>query len=92
MKDSVPLVAGKQPDEFSTVIADAVSGVNIKVLVSLFLIFMIITSDVFVTRVLANVSGATDYKYATNYGTFLQGLLLVFLFLIVDVANNYGII
>lgn len=92
MKDSVPLVSGKQPDEFSTVIADAVGGINIKVMISLFLIFMVITSDVFVTRVLANVNGATDYKHATNYGTFLQGMLLVLLFLIVDVANNYGVI
>jgi len=92
MKDSVPLTSGKQPDEFSTVIADAISGVNIKVLISLFLIFMVITSDVFVARVLSNVTGATEYKHPTNYGTVLQGIFLVFLFLLVDVGINYGVI
>lgn len=38
---------------------------------------MLITSDVFVDKALANIDGAVDYKTTTTKGAFLQAILLV---------------
>lgn len=88
--DSAPI--GPPPDDLGAVVADAAMGANFKMMFAIFLIFMIITSDVFVTRVLSNISGAVDYKCATNYGTALQGMLLVMLYVMVDTAARHGLI
>lgn len=56
------------------------------------LIFIIISSDVFINRALAKFRGAVDYKCPTSWGTFLQGLFLVFACILVDAAIHQKII
>lgn len=83
MDDSAPLKLDTQPsgDSRSTLLAMCVNGIyhiKYKSLVFLFLLFILITSDVFANVVLKKTSGGVDdFGSPTPYGTVVQGLTLV---------------
>ena len=54
--------------------------VRLKGLVALFLLFLLVVSDVFVGGVLGGFSGATRGRSPTAYGVVLQGVFLVLFF------------
>jgi hypothetical protein len=80
--DSEPLDTGK--DNFLTMIMDIIGGVQYKFLGALFLVFLFVTSDIFVLGALERISGAVEYKNPTPYGAVLQGVVLVLIMLVVD--------
>lgn len=90
--DSDPIVTSCGPDDFASLITDGLGGIQYKLVLFLFLIFLIITSDVFTNRVLTSFKGAVDYKSPTNYGAFLQGIFLVLFYIIINVGIQHGII
>lgn len=90
--DSDPIAVSNRPDDFTALITDGISGIQYKLILFLFLIFLIITSDVFTNRVLTKFKGAVDYKYPTNYGTVLQGVFLVLFYIVIDVGIRHKII
>jgi hypothetical protein len=90
--DSDPIISSRRPDDFSGILLDGLSGVQYKLVFFLLLIFLMITSDVFTNRVLSKFKGAVDYKNATNYGTFLQGIFLCLFFIIVDMGIKQKVI
>ena len=90
--DVDPITVSKGRDDFTSIITDAIGGIEYKLIFFLFLIFLITTSDVFTNRVLSKFKGAVEYKSATNYGTVLQGIFLVLFFVIVDVGIKHKII
>ena len=91
--DSDPIiVTSKRPDDFTTMAIDIIGGIQWKLLGFMLLIFMVISSDVFINRALAQFSGAVDYKCSTSYGTFLQGLFLVLSCILIDAAIRQKII
>jgi hypothetical protein len=74
--DSDPVVVYTRPDAMMTVVTDVIQGVEFKFITLLFLLYLIIHSDVFIEKILSKASNATYMKYPTTYGTMLQGLLL----------------
>jgi hypothetical protein len=91
--DSEPImISGSGPDDFTSIVLDIVSNVQFKLLGMMLLIFMIISSDVFINRALSKFQGAVDHKYPTSWGTFLQGLFLVFACILIDAAIRQKII
>ena len=54
-----------------------------KVLLSLFVLFIVVTSDGFVDHVLDKFDGGVDGGVPTSYGTVVQGIFLVFFYAIV---------
>lgn len=91
-RDSDPILVSNQPDDMTSILLDAVSGIQYKLFGLMFVIFMFLSSDVFINRALSKFSGAVDYKTPTSWGTFLQGMFLVISCLIIDVAIKQKII
>lgn len=59
-------------------------GVQYRLMASMFVIFLFLSSDIFVGRILANFDGAVHMKTPTNWGTILQGIFLVIACIIAD--------
>lgn len=83
--DSDPIIVSrKTPDDFTSVALDIASHIQFKFLGLMLLMFIIISSDVFVNRVLSKFKGAVDGKCPANWGVFLQGLFLVMVMTLID--------
>lgn len=91
--DSDPImVSGRCPDDFTSIVLDIVGSIQFKLFGMMLLIFIIISSDVFINRVLSGFQGAVDQKCPTSWGTFLQGLFLVLTCVLIDAAIHQKII
>jgi hypothetical protein len=84
--DSAPLVVTDEEENAveskkQSLQAMALKGlcsIQYKSLLFLFVLFILLTSDVFANLVLKKMSGTVDANgYATPYGTVIQGLVLV---------------
>ena len=56
--------------------------VNFKILISIFVIFVFVVSDVFTNNVLTGFRGAVHGRTATPKGTVVQGIFLVIFYVI----------
>jgi len=91
--DSSPIVATKdKPTGLMAVVLDIISHTQFKLFGMMLIIFLFISSDVFVNRALSAFSGAVDFKHPTSYGVILQGIFLVIAVIIMDVAIAQNII
>lgn len=92
-KDSDPiLITVSDEKSFIELISDMINGVQYKLFTMIFVMFMLLSSDTFINRILSKVDGAVEYNSPTSYGTFLQGLLLVLACLIIDCLINQHIL
>ena len=83
--DSEPILLHRSPpDDLTAVVLDAVSRVQFKLFGLMFLVFLFLSSDTFINRVLTGFSGAVDYKSPTSWGVCIQGLFLVTAMIIID--------
>jgi len=89
--DSEPLQK-PAPNNFMNMIHAAVGGIQFKLFGIILIVFMFLSSDIFITRVLGKFSGAVEQKCPTSWGTLLQGLFLVAACILIDTAVNQGII
>lgn len=81
----------KKPDDFASAIVGLFSVFNLKLVFLLFLIFMFVSSDVFINKFLTRFD-SVEYKAPNSKGTFIQGLVLVILFMLADLILKIGII
>lgn len=51
--------------------------INFKVLVAIFVLFVLVVSDVFTNNVVSGFGGAVKCRTPTSYGTVVQGIFLV---------------
>jgi hypothetical protein len=94
MADSDYIIADKSASAESCIdmIFDALQNIPYKWLLCLFAVFMIVSSDMFIVRVLASFEGAVNLRSPTNWGTILQGLFLVLAMLLADGLIRQGVI
>jgi hypothetical protein len=91
--DSDPIMSsGNAPDDMTSVIVDAFSSIQYKLVGLVFVLFIFLSSDTFIERLLSKFEGAVDYKYPTSYGTIIQGLLLCLGLIIFDALIKQKII
>jgi hypothetical protein len=91
--DSDPISVGHAvADDFGSLLLDIFSGIPYKSLILMFIIFIFISSSVFIGRILGKVNGAVNGTQPTNYGTVLQGIILVMGCILVDAAIKNKII
>lgn len=91
--DSDPIIVCTGcPDDFTAVFTDILSKIQWKLFGIILFVFIMLSSDVFINRVLVKFDGAVDHKYPTSYGTVLQGLFLVIACIFIDVAVRQKII
>lgn len=69
---------------------DIITKINYKTLLFLMFMFIVLNSDVFITRILSNIDGAVDGKIVTNCGVVLQAVALGASYVVIDglVRNN----
>jgi hypothetical protein len=91
-QDSLDSLKASPPSDFISLLGGMFSGIRCKFLVLLFVFFLLISSDVFVDRVLSKVDSAVNMDRPTSYGTVIQGMLLVMCVLVLDVLTNRGAI
>ncbi len=77
--DSIPT-----DNSILTIIKDASAGIQYKLFVFMFVLFLIINSDVFIGRILARFDGAVKTLYPTSWGTIIQALMLISAGVMVD--------
>lgn len=75
-----------------SMIADSVMSINYKQMFLLFIAFLVISSDVFIYRVLSGVDGAIDANQVTLKGTIVQGIILVLSYILFDTLISFGVI
>lgn len=63
---------------------------SIKLILALFLIFLFVSSDVFIFNVLSKFDGTVKGRDISAYGTCVQGIMVVIMFAIVDFLISGG--
>ena len=88
--DSVDLRALLRADK-KTPRGGAAPALNLKKMIALFLIYILVVSNVITNNVIANFGGAVEGRHPTAYGTCLQGILLVLFYILVNhlVAGDF---
>lgn len=91
--DSTPISSYKsKPDDFTSMLADAVTNVQYKLFILMFLTFIGLSTDVFINRVLTKFSGAVEGKTPTSWGTGLQAIFLVIACLVFDLLIQMEVV
>lgn len=91
--DSDPIISKKRvPDDLTNVVLDIVSHIQFKFLGMMLIVFLFISSDVFINRALSRFQGAVDYKCPTSWGSVLQGLFLILIMIGIDALIGQKII
>lgn len=77
--------SGKKPDSFISILADFFTNVNYKLIIVLFLTYVFLMSDLFLDKVLSKVDGAvTNRVHLTPKGTFINGIVLILIYMTAD--------
>jgi hypothetical protein len=66
-------------------------GSYFRILAIIFVMFLFVSSDVFIDKILSQVSGAVEYKTPTTRGTFIQALVLTLLVMMIDLILSSGL-
>ena len=80
----------KKEDNFISMGVEGLKGFKWKPYFLLFMVFLILTCDVFNDSCLSKFSGAVDGNDPTTYGTILQGIFLVLFFIVIDYLCRFG--
>ena len=71
------------PDDITS-IAGAIGFKNFKISFFLFILFTLLSSDVFIDKVLSGNGDYTNGRHATGKGTIVQGILLAVGYIIIS--------
>ncbi len=90
--DSEPIVVTKKPNDLISIAVDSVTSIPFKFLSLMFLTFILLSTDVFIGRILGSFDGAVDYLTPTSWGVCIQGMFLVFAMVIIDALIKQQVI
>lgn len=84
------------PTQGAQVLSSAIStiskSVSIPTIIIIFIIFMLVTSDIFSKYFLNYIPGTIHGSEITVYGTIIQGASLIVLYILVEVLMSKGIL
>lgn len=92
MLDSDPVRVTKKPDGLINIVIDVVSAIHLKQLMLMFVVFLTLSSNMFIDGPLSQFNRAVYMKVPTTYGTILQGIFLVFACIILQALDAQKII
>jgi hypothetical protein len=90
--DSDRITISKCPDDLSSMLFDALSEINYKVAFFIMFFYIILSSDVFINKVLSTFNGAVIGKETTSWGATIAALILGLLYITVDAVVKQKII
>lgn len=79
------------PDDITS-IAGCIGFDNFKISILLFILFILISSDVFIDRVLSGTGNYTEGRQVTSKGVLAQGTVLALGYIIVSCLVTYNFI
>jgi hypothetical protein len=82
----------QSPGDFPSLFADLFMKIPWKLAFFLFILFIILTSDVFIDKCLRKVPGSVSNMTSTNKGTIVQAIVLVLFFIILNGVISAGLI
>ena len=80
--ENIPLVKNVPDDIFS--LFEGIGFKKIKISFFIFIIFILISSDVFVDRILSGNDGYVEGRYVTDKGTMIQGLVMAICYIVIS--------
>jgi hypothetical protein len=80
---------GKKSD-FVAVSGNIISSINYKLGLFMFMLGMLVFSDLFIEKILGGLGGAVDGECTTTKGTIIQLVMFVILMLALDVLIKWG--
>jgi hypothetical protein len=80
----------KAPDSLAGVTVGFLGYIHFKLLFSIFLIFLLVSSDVFIDKVLGRWNGTVEHKTPTSKGVLIQATLMTLLVMIIDLLLRAG--
>jgi hypothetical protein len=81
--------SGKKSDMGQAVVG-FLSMAYFKLLFAIFMIFLFVSSDVFIDKVLGYISGASEHRSPTTKGVMIQALIMVILVMFIDLLLRMG--
>ena len=75
------------PDDLSSLMGDLCEKVPWKIAIMLFLILLIINSDVFIEHTLKYIPGTSIAGQPTSFGTILQALIVILIFILISIFS-----
>lgn len=95
-KETMKSKKGKSKGEktdFLSITMKLISSVHYKIAIFIFIIGMVVFSDLFVHKILSKIDGATSVEEnATTKGTIIQLMVLTMMYIVVDMLDQYNII
>lgn len=82
--DSEPIIISSNKGDFVSAVVDISSHVQYKFLILMMITYIMLSSDVFINRVLSQFNHAVDYKCPTSWGVCIQSLVLALIMLMID--------
>ena len=67
---------------------DLIKKIKYKYVFWIFILFILLNSDIMVNNVISKFSGAVEQRNPTGYGVFIQGLVFSLCFLIIDALSR----
>ena len=69
-------------NDFYSTIHGIITSSPVKVGFLIFILYIVINTDVFIDRFLASFSGAVEGRYATNKGIVIQAMMMTIIYLL----------
>lgn len=94
--DSIPLEEtskGKLGGDFGPMVVDGLSQIPFKMMIILYVLYVVFNSDIFNDRVLGKMDGAIEFgSQPSSYGVAVVGLIFVIFYAAFQVLQDKGII
>jgi hypothetical protein len=75
----------KKPDDIAGTFIGLLSMTNLRLFFIVFLLFIFVSSDVFIDQVLGRFEDAREHNCATTKGVIIQATIMVLLVMVMDV-------
>lgn len=82
----------KKPDDLASALVGLFSISNLKLIVFLFIIFLFVSSDIFIEKFLHKFNNAVNNREPTAKGVMIQGIVLILLFMFMDIIIKTGLL
>jgi len=96
MADSEPLAKKKDKkdasNDFVHILVDMLKKLNWKLIIAIMLIFIFISSDIFVENVLSRFSDTADMGSPTNKGIIIQSIFMVLGYMTIDLLIQANVV
>jgi hypothetical protein len=93
MSDSDPILLYRRaPDDLAAILVDIVSRIQYKFIGLLIIVFVLLSSDTFINRILSRFDNAVNYKCPTSWGVCIQAIFLALIMIIIDMLIRQKII